>query len=251
MKNLFLFDVDGTITESGQKIEDNIVKILNKIKDNSNNELGIVGGGKLDKILYQLDNKIIFDHYFTECGCCYYKNFTKNDISLNNIYTKNLRDHALFYQFNKLIKICLNYLSNVEYNLSGTFIDLRSGLIYVSLIGMQANNNERNHFINIDNKHKIREKLLIILNNYLIDNNLHDKIFTCEGGTVGIALYPYEWDKIQVLDKIDMNNYQNIYYFGDKYLENGNDYKIINSKLVNGYKIDNINDTINYLNELI
>lgn len=251
MKNLFLFDVDGTITESGEKIKDNIVKILNKIKDNSNNELGILGGGKLDKILYQLDNKIIFNHYFTECGCCYYKNLSKNDISLNNVYTKNIRDHTLFYEFNKLIKISLNYLSYVDYNLSGTFIDLRSGLIYVSLIGMQANNSERNYFINIDNKDKIREKLLIKLNNHLIDNNLVDKIVACEGGTVGIALYPIEWDKIQVLDKIDINNYQNIHYFGDKYLQNGNDYKIINSNLVNGYKIDNINDTIYYLNKLI
>ena len=40
-------------------------------------------------------------------------------------------------------------------------------------------------------------------------------------------------------------------YFGDKYLENGNDYKIINSNLVNGYRIDNINDTIKYLHNFI
>jgi phosphomannomutase len=251
MKNLFLFDVDGTITESGEKIQQNMIDLLNEIKYNPNNEIGIVGGGKLDKILYQFDSKIIFDHYFTECGCCYYKNSSKNQNLLNNIYCKNIRTHELFNEFNKLIKICLKYLSNVDYNLSGTFIDLRSGLIYVSLIGMQANNEERKYFINYDKHNKIREQLIIELNNHLISNNLQNKIVACEGGTVGIALYPSEWDKIQVLDKININYYKNIYYFGDKYLENGNDYKLINSNKVIGFKIDSLYDTIEYLNNLL
>ncbi len=251
MKNLFLFDVDGTITESGDKIQQNMIEILNQIKDNSNNELGIVGGGKLDKILYQLDSRIIFDHYSTECGCCYYKNSSNNQNLLNNIYCKNIRTHELFNEFNKLIKICLKYLSNVDYNLSGTFIDLRSGLIYVSLIGMQANNEERKYFINYDKDNNIREQLIIILRNYLWNNNLHNKIVVCEGGSVGIALYPSEWDKIQILDIININDYENIYYFGDKYLENGNDYKLINSNKVIGFKINSVNNTIEYLNKLL
>ena len=40
--------------------------------------LGIVGGGKLDKILEQLDNNCYISHYFTECGCVYHKHVSSN-----------------------------------------------------------------------------------------------------------------------------------------------------------------------------
>mgnify|MGYP001292629029 CR=1 FL=1 len=68
-KSIFLFDVDGTLSVSGQKITNDNAIILNKLKEN--NEIGIVGGGDIKKILYQMDNKITFNHYFSECGCVY------------------------------------------------------------------------------------------------------------------------------------------------------------------------------------
>ena len=69
MKKIFLFDVDGTIVESSKKISNDNAFILNKLKKNF--EIGIVGGGELNKILQQMDNKIYFNHYFTECGSIY------------------------------------------------------------------------------------------------------------------------------------------------------------------------------------
>ena len=61
MKSLLLFDVDGTITHSGKKIGQQIIQTLSLLKKRF--ELGIVGGGKLEKILYQLDG-FEFSHYF-------------------------------------------------------------------------------------------------------------------------------------------------------------------------------------------
>jgi len=50
---LIIFDVDGTITESGELISNSM---KNTIKNLPNDfDLAILGGGKLDKILYQLD----------------------------------------------------------------------------------------------------------------------------------------------------------------------------------------------------
>ena len=40
-------------------------------------------------------------------------------------------------------------------------------------------------------------------------------------------------------------------YFGDKYLEDGNDYGIINHKNVIGYKIDKVEDTFKILKYLL
>jgi len=69
MNKLLLFDVDGTLVDSSYKISEEHGVILNRLKENY--DIGIVGGGKLDKILNQLNNKVFFKHYFTECGSCY------------------------------------------------------------------------------------------------------------------------------------------------------------------------------------
>lgn len=245
-KDIILFDVDGTLVESGNKIDnDEYYEILNKLK--SKYEIGIVGGGTLEKIIDQLKyDKIIFDHYFTECGCVYHDN------KLSNIYKKNIRNHPLYKFINRLIKLAINYISNVDYNITGHFIDLRNGIIYISLIGMQANNCERKYFIDLDKKYNYRQKLLEILRNESIKLGISEKISINYGGSVGIGIYPNEYDKKQVIEFLNEKRvYNKILYFGDKYEKDGNDYHIINHNLVTGYKINSIEETFDILKTLI
>lgn len=244
---IIIFDVDGTITESGQLISNsmkNTIKNLPKEFD-----IAILGGGKLDKILYQLDG-IPFKHYFTECGCMYHFNDSNDSISLQNKYTINIREHLLYNKINILVKESLLFLSQVDYTLSGNFIDLRNGMIYISLIGMSATQDERKMFIEKNNKFNYRSKLLNILHEKAKELNIYDDVTICEGGSVGLAIYPVENDKIQVLKHLQ-EQYTEIYYFGDKYTENGNDYKIINDKNVIGYRVDSIYDTQCHLSNII
>ena len=132
---------------------------LNKI--NIQNDIGIVGGGKFEKILEQtagvkLFSKIYFliyiceNYYFSESDSVY------RDYNLNLIYKKNIRNHSLYQIINILIKKTLNYLSQVHYELTGNFIDLRNDHI-------SANHSEREHFININKINNYRIKLLDIL----------------------------------------------------------------------------------------
>lgn len=242
MTKLILFDVDGTIAESGDLIKDDMVSTLLKLKENGF-ELGIVGGGMLNKILIQIDNKIEFDHYFSECGCVYHRLSISEDTTgnqLQEIYRKNIREHALYPTINKLVKMCLQFLATVDYTLTGHFIDLRNGIIYVSLIGLTANQKERQYFMELDNKHNYRKQLLEMLNIELLEMDAFNKIDVVQGGSVGIAIYPSEYDKIQVLDYFEKNNclYDEISYFGDKYYVGGNDYKLLHHPLVTGYKTD-------------
>lgn len=248
-KSIFLFDVDGTLVESGEKILYENVNILKKIKENPNNEIGIVGGGDINKIMYQMDNQIFFDHYFSECGCVYHTLGDNNN--LVEEYKKNIREHTLYPKINILIKKALEFLSRVDYTITGNFIDLRCGIIYISLIGMSATNEEREYFKNIDKKEKIREQLLEILLKEAEKINIQDKVSILEGGSVGISIYPIEYDKTQVLETIKKENYDTIYYFGDKYLPSGNDYYLINHKHTMGYKINNIEDTYEILQKFI
>ena len=46
--------------------------------------------------------------------------------------------------------------------MTGHFIDLRNGIIYIRLIGMQANEDERMYFKDLDNTFNIRKKLITI-----------------------------------------------------------------------------------------
>ena len=144
----------------------------------------------------------------------------------------------------------MNFISNVDYNITGHFIDLRCGLVYISLIGMSANDEERKYFKTLDKNNNIRNKLIDILKNKSQELNILDKISINIGGSVGIAIFPTEYDKIQVLEILE-NKYDEIYYFGDKYEEGGNDYLIIKKLDKHGIKIYKIEDTFNFLNNFI
>lgn len=249
--NLILFDVDNTIAHSGQKINKNIKESIIKLYNN-HYTIGIVGGGTYEKIMYQLDNitkEIEIKYIFSESGSLYYEYDSINNV-YNLIYKNNIRLHKDYKKINLLVKESLAFLSNVDYNISGHFIDLRNGLIYISLIGMNATEEEREDFIKMDKIFNYKKNLFHLLNNKAHKLNL-DEISISYGGSVGISIYPKKWDKVQVLDKINMNIYNDIYYFGDKYEENGNDYHIINDNRIIGIKVDNIKDTYNYINNYL
>lgn len=248
MNKLLLFDVDGTICDSGKKIGSNMTNSITNLI-NLGFIIGIVGGGTFNKILYQLDNKIVPKYIFSECGSVFNKFNTKtNQYELIN--SNNLRLEPEYTKINKLVKTCLNYISEMEYLVSGNFIDLRNGLIYISLVGMSATDEERSNFIHLDSIYYYRKELIDILISQALELGIRDKIDICMGGNVGIALYPSKWNKVQVLDWINQTEYDTIYYFGDKYLTDGNDYELINHPDIIGYRIDNLEQTRNILDNM-
>lgn len=252
-KQLFLFDVDGTITESGQKMNKDHIIYLNSLEQNNNIEIGIVGGGTLNKILWQTEG-VNFDHYFTECGCVYNKYLKSNLESSNkleSIYSKDIRSHYLYSKINQLVKVALNYLSQVDYELTGNFIDLRTGIIYISLIGLYANEKERANFIEANNKFDYRKKLFKLLIEKSLELNIYNKVHIVYGGSVGIAVYPSECDKVQIMDVINDYNYSEIHYFGDKYLCDGNDYMLINHSGVIGHSVNTVDETFYFLKNIM
>lgn len=248
MTKLLLFDVDGTICDSGKKISSQMAFQLNSLT-NLGYVLGIVGGGTFSKIIYQLDEKVSPEYIFSECGSVFHKfNFDTNDYDLINV--NNLRLEPEYLQINKLVKTCLKYISETDYLVSGNFIDLRNGLIYVSMVGMCATDEERANFIQQDNNYSYRDKLIDMLKIQANELCISDKIDICLGGSVGIAIYPSKWNKVQVLDWIETNKFTEIHYFGDKYLLNGNDYELINHSNIIGHPVDTLEQTLNILNKL-
>ena len=246
MKRLLLFDIDGTIAESSQSVSQEMISKINK-KIEAGYDIGIVGGGTFEKVTSQL-GLLKITHYFTECGCVYHTRDAYGGIY--NVYKKNIRNHPLYSKINILVKEALQFLAKVDYEITGHFIDLRNGIIYISMIGMVANLEERSHFIKLNNKNNYRKSIISLLKNKALELKIEKDLVIAEGGTVGIGIYPKEYDKVQVMEVLGKYEYTEIHYFGDKYEEDGNDYYLLNHKLIIPHRVNSLQDTIEDLDNI-
>lgn len=242
MKSLLLFDVDGTIAESGSEIDADIYTILKNI-NSSFYDIGIVGGGVYDKIKKQIKD-LKFKYLFSECGSVYHYNDIKR-------YENLLIHHEIFPYLHLFIKKSFEWIQTILKETSGHFIDIRNGLLYISLIGMQATKSCRKSFYYEEEKYHYRENLLNELKKIAIKEGIDDKITITLGGSTGIAIFPKEWGKIQILDSIYKKEYEKIYYFGDRYEPNGNDYELIHHDDIIGIKVDSLKDTKKNLEKIL
>ena len=115
---------------------------------------------------------------------------------------------------------------------------------------MNATDLERKYFINLEKKFNYREMLLLLLKNKALELDILDKVHIVLGGSVGIAIYPSEFDKQQIMNHIKKEDYDSIHYFGDKYEDNGNDYLLLNHRDIIGHKVNNCLDTYNKLESI-
>ena len=225
---LLLFDVDGTLCNSGEIASSEMIQILTKLKNKYT--LGIVGGGKYEKIKHQFSDKLydIFTYVFTESGIINYKNNIK-------IYEDDIRNKI---NITKINNILLKYLCDLDLPIkTGTFIDLRRGLIYFTPIGQNCTTQDRSNFILLDKKNNIRQKIIKDLSKLLPELEI------MSGGEIGLSISPKGWNKSFVLRFLKKE--KNIIFFGDKIYPGGNDYPLAIQKEINKYhQVNNYNETI-------
>ena len=94
---ILLFDMDGTLCESGEKINIDIANLLNKMNDI---EIGIVGGGTYEKIIFQLNNLIKPKYIFSECGSVYHLLESNEYVLINK---NNIRLEKEYHNINKFV----------------------------------------------------------------------------------------------------------------------------------------------------
>lgn len=237
---LLLFDVDGTLTPSGDVIRPEMIDTISKLFEIPNIKLGLVGGGNLEKIKFQMGDVIkYFKYIFAECGAVVY-------IDGKFIQEKNMLEHCDRDVLNVIIKKALRMICDMPIIYHGQQTDFRKGLVYISPPGMQATPFERNFFMDKDKEMGLRNSLLKDLKSL----DTKDEFEMSLGGAVGIAVHPKGWNKSQVVDYLIGNKCQDkLYYFGDRTEPDGNDYPIYSHKLVTGYSVKNYQDTIQKLHE--
>jgi hypothetical protein len=115
---------------------------------------------------------------------------------------------------------------------------------------MVATLEERARFIELNNMHNYRKRLITLLKNKAWELKIENDIVVAEGGTVGVGIYPKEYDKVQVMGVIQVFGYEEIHYFGDKYEEDGNDYHLLNHKDIMPHRVDSVEDTMRELDKI-
>ncbi len=250
--SIIIFDLDGTLCHSGQQVENKMIEILKKIKNKYNCDFAVNGGGTYEKICSQIGElKTLMKYIFAECGSVVYE--IKNNSHDVLIKKNSLIHHKSYNIIQKLIRHSLKFISETSYELNGHLIDVRNGLVYISLVGMQANLDQRELFLKMDKRMEFRKRLMIQLNErkekLMFNQPTNLDITITYGGQVGISIFPSDWDKVQCLKYLE--KYENINFFGDRYDINGNDYKMMNHPKVNGHRINNHEETYEELLKIL
>ena len=235
---ILLFDIDGTITVSGQKINNDMIHTIKKLSSKGY-VLGLVGGGTLAKIQWQMDDACPhFKYIFAECGAVI-------NVDGVTISEKNMLHYCNRPLLNQLIKTALLMISKMPIIYHGNQIDFRKGLVYISPPGIQATNYERSIFLEKDKELNLKHNLLQALKAIDVDNSFE----ITYGGEIGIAIQLLGWNKSQVVDFFATSS-NDIYYFGDKAEPDGNDYPILAHPLIKGVAVKDYHDTIQKLTTL-
>lgn len=235
---VLLFDVDGTLTPSGQKITLPMKITLIDVKSRGYS-LGIVGGGTFEKISWQIDNVIdCFDYVFAESGAVFYQR-TEGELRL--MAKKSMVNHCDRGVLNELIRCGLREISEMPIHFGGHHIDFRNGLVYISPPGMQASEADRAYFLEQNKAHALREHMLSTLKSIDVKNEFEISY----GGSVGIAISPRGWNKSQILEHFEVG--VPIDYYGDRTEPDGNDYPLYSHPRVRGHAVREWSDTMESL----
>lgn len=243
-KTLLLFDIDGTLTESRKVIKENMVSCLKKAASFKEIDIATVGGSDLPKAQEQLQSAIdLLKFVFTENGLVYLDE-KKELHKVDKIST-----YLGYDKLKEFVNFCLKYICELDIPIkTGTFVELRTGILNISPIGRNCTQEERDAFVVYNKEHHILEKFReTLVKNFSEKFGLEISI----GGQISFDVYPIGWDKrycLRFLEKL----YDNIIFFGDKGYYGGNDYEIItDDRITRGVRVKNPEETIKFIEKII
>lgn len=251
-KNLFMFDMDGTLTKARNSIAKDMVDTLKNLKSIA--DIAIISGSDLDYIKEQC--QLLFDDVdeiiLLPCnGTKYYVYKDKKFNLKKNVNMKSyMGDKKYKSIINALLKYQIDLMSNYEYSdklsYTGTFIDYRESMINWCPIGRKSNSFERSLFEDSDATHSIRLKFLKIMGKNPTFSGLSIKY----GGNTSFDIYPVGWDKSYPIENMIIDEYLDYYFIGDRCEEGGNDFELFNHPKIKGFKTTGPIETIKLINQL-
>ena len=234
MARKFIFDVDGTLTPSRDKIDPEFKKFFQRFV--TKHDVYLVTGGSKEHTVEQVGPIIwtLVRRAYQCSGNLVYegdKIIRQNTIELTS-EMQEFFDHWLD-------------ASQFEYR-TGQHIDVRPGLINFSTIGRNCTREQRDEYVAYDSKVGERE-LIAKLFNEEFGPNLVAQV----AGQTGLDIIEFGNDKSQII--VDFYPGDEMHFFGDKMDEGGNDYPLaVTVENVGGktYHVKDWKETWNILKEL-
>jgi phosphomannomutase len=230
----FIFDVDGTLTPSRSRINEDFRLWFTDfcIKNN----VYFVTGSDNTKTVEQLGEHL--------CRC---SNLIYN-CSGSDVWAKGERvrtnDWILPEDAHEWLSCILT--DSLFPKRTGLHFEHRPGMVNFSIVGRGASAEDRAEYIAWDKEYNERKNIACNFN--LMFKNLEAKV----GGETGLDIAPRGADKSQILK--DFNNSKEIYFFGDSMELDGNDYPLARAILDNNlgtcYNVKDWKDTWNILRNL-
>jgi len=233
----FIFDVDGTLTPSRGNIDPLFKEFF--LEFMKKHKVWLVTGSDYPKTLEQLGRDIC-ENVVTVYNC-----------SGNDTFFKGRRVNTkAFNPPQELYDLMYGWLQTSSFPLRmGNHIEERAGTINFSIIGRPYDPpltlGERKLYIKHDLENRERESIAYQINSEF------PNITATVGGETGVDIYRKGGDKSQILEDFDAP-YDDIYFFGDKMEQGGNDYPLgKNLKSKNVFAVKDWKDTWYKLREII
>lgn len=228
--NRFIFDVDGTLTPSRNKIDPKFHDWF--LEFARSNKCWLVTGSDYPKTLEQL-GKEICETVVTVYNC------NGNDVWFKGKRVNSSDWHLTEEQHDWLSE----KLTESEFPLrTGLHFEHRPGMCNFSIVGRNATKEQRAQYVEWDTENDERKLIAFWFNARFLDTTA--KV----GGETGIDIAPKGKDKSQILQDFDLNEDERIYFFGDAMHPEGNDYPLAQAN-VHGrnFHVNGWNQTKEYL----
>ena len=226
--NKFIFDIDGTLTPSRQKIDPEFktFMIFFAIK----NPVYLVTGSDRQKTIEQIGTSL-----YDSCKRVY-------NCSGSDVYEADKNVYRDIWELPKQVERFLE--DELAYSCfpirTGVHIERRPGQVNFSILGRGKDPSVgREEYIKWDNERLEREDILDRLKNAFPD------LAITLGGQTGIDIGPKGSDKSQILR--DFTKDDELHFFGDKMNEGGNDYSlamaIASNMMGEAYNVEDYKET--------
>lgn len=204
LNDVYLFDVDGTLTVSRSEIDPEFEKFFLNFIDN--NEVYVVTGSDYSKTLEQLGEQIM--HGIKRSYQC----------SGNSVWEKGIEVYHNEWKLgNEERDYLLHELFESKFPIrTGTHLDDRPGLVNFSVLGRGANSEQRAEYVTWDKQNNERERIANLFNSKYGHKGIKAQV----AGETGLDIVQNGRDKGQVLN--DFDDY-NVTFFGDMMQPGGND----------------------------
>jgi phosphomannomutase len=218
MSNIYLFDVDGTLTPSRDKIDPLFKKAF--YEWGRDKEVYIVSGGSFPRLINQLGMDIIerMSGVFPCMGNAFYQK--RDQISANGYSEWNIIYENKFVCPRNLKRSLNSIVTKSDFSTkTGKHYEERTGMINFSVVGRNANTVERRCYEEWDAENHERREIVRKL------RKKYPQLDFVIGGAVSIDIFNEGNDKSQILKRYfkEALEHNQIHFVGDRISFPGND----------------------------